>query len=207
MAHLLRRLARWAQKLRVPSERAAVPPHGLHLAVATGMRNVAGSRLGLSIFTGLILTASCASQRTADQPPQQAQLARALATPDRRDPPEPLSPAARAILKDRMGSHARDMGQLVSAIMVLRYPAIVQQADAIAADANLSRPLTNDATELNSSLPERFFVRQDDLKVSARVLADSARALDPYRVASAYGKLSEGCVRCHADYRPSPASN
>jgi hypothetical protein len=94
------------------------------------------------------------------------------------------------------------MGELVSAIMLLRYPAIAQQADAIAADVNLSRPVANDATELNSSLPEKFFAYQDDLKASARVLRDAARAQAPYRVASAYGRLSEGCVQCHADYRP-----
>ncbi len=101
-----------------------------------------------------------------------------------------------------MASHARDMGELVSAIMLLKYPEIAQRADAIAADVNLSRPVTHDATELNSSLPEKFFVRQDDLKAAARVLGDAARNLDPYRVANAYGRLSEGCVQCHADYRP-----
>jgi len=158
--------------------------------------------LGLSIFAGLGLPASCANQEAAHQPPQQAQLTQAISTPERRDPPEPLSPAAQAILKGRMASHARDMGGLVSAIMLLKYPEIAQRADAIAADVNLSRPITGDATELNASLPEKFFVRQDDLKAAARRLGDAARNLDPYRVANAYGRLSEGCVRCHADYRP-----
>lgn len=158
--------------------------------------------LGLSIFAGVVWTASCASQEAAHQPPQEAQLTQAISPPQRQDPPEPLSPAARAILKGRMASHARDMGGLVSAIMLLKYPEIAQRADAIAADVNLSRPVTHDATELNSSLPEKFFVRQDDLKAAARVLGDAARNLDPYRVANAYGRLSEGCVQCHADYRP-----
>jgi cytochrome c556 len=158
--------------------------------------------VGLSIFAGIALPASCASQRAVHQPPQQAQLTQAISTPARQEPPEPLSPTARAILKERMASHARDMGELVSAIMLLKYPAIAQRADAIAADVNLSRPLTGDATELNSSLPEKFFLRQDDLKASARLLGDAARNLDPYQVASAYGRLSEACVRCHADYRP-----
>ena len=145
---------------------------------------------------------SCASQEAAHQPPQQAQLAQAISTPERQDPPEPLAPATRAILKERMASHARDMGELVSAIMLLKYPEIAQRADAIVADVNLSRPVTGDATELNSSLPEKFFVRQDDLKAAARVLGNSARDLNPYQVANAYGRLSEACVRCHADYRP-----
>jgi len=101
-----------------------------------------------------------------------------------------------------MASHARDMGDLVSAIMILDYPGIVQRADSIAADVNLSRPITRDATELNASLPEKFFVRQDELRARARALAAAARARDPNRIASEYGLLSEGCVRCHADYRP-----
>jgi hypothetical protein len=158
--------------------------------------------LGLSVFASLVVPASCASQQARHRPLQQAQLTQAISTPARQEPPEPLSPAARAILKERMASHARDMGQLVSAIMLLEYPAIAQRADAIAADVNLSRPLTGDATELNSSLPEKFFVRQDDLKASARLLGSAARDLEPYQVANAYGRLSEACVRCHADYRP-----
>jgi cytochrome c556 len=94
------------------------------------------------------------------------------------------------------------MGDLVSAIMVLDYARISQNADSIASDVNLSRPISGDATELNSSLPEKFFVRQDELRAGARALAAAARELDPYKVANAYGRLSEGCVRCHADFRP-----
>jgi cytochrome c556 len=153
------------------------------------------------LWIGVALAAACASP-PARQPPQQAQLAQAVAAPERPSPPEPLSPAARQLLKERMASHARDMGDLVSAIMVLDYPRIVERADTIAADVNLSRPISGDATELNSSLPEKFFVRQDSLRAGARALAAAARDLDPVRVADAYGRLSEGCVRCHADFRP-----
>jgi len=157
----------------------------------------------ISIFAlGCMCVSACASQPPASQPPQQQQLAQAIAAPDRTTPPEPLSPAARDILKARMAHHARDMGDLVSAIMVLDYARISQKADSIASDVNLSRPLTSDATELNSALPEKFFVRQDQLRAGARALGDAARALDPYRVANEYGRLSEGCVRCHADFRP-----
>jgi cytochrome c556 len=100
-----------------------------------------------------------------------------------------------------MASHVREMGDLMTAIMVLDYPSIVEGADRIVSDASLSRPLTGDATELNSALPEKFFVHQDELRTQARALADASRALDPYRVAGAYGRLSEACVRCHAVYR------
>ncbi len=62
--------------------------------------------------------------------------------------------------------------------------------------------MSHDASELNASLPEKFFVHQDKVKVEARALSDAARDQNPYRVAEQYGRLSEGCVRCHADYRP-----
>jgi cytochrome c556 len=146
--------------------------------------------------------ASCATP-SANQPPQQSQLAQAIAAPDRTGPPEPLAPAARALLKERMAAHARDMGELVSAIMLLEYDAIADRADKIAADVSLSRPTSKDATQLNAQIPEKFFVRQDDLKAAARGLAEAARARNPYKVADAYGRVSENCVRCHADFRPS----
>ena len=157
--------------------------------------------LGL-LAMAVLATVACADQSARHQPPQRAQLEKAVAEPGRGTAPEPLSPMAAGIIKERMVSHARDMTTLVSAIMVLDYPAISQRANEIAADVNLSRPLSGDATELNASLPEKFFVRQDELKAGARALATAADALDPYRVADAYGHLSEGCVRCHADYRP-----
>jgi cytochrome c556 len=150
---------------------------------------------------GLAVLTSCANTGPS-QPPQMAQLAQAITPPQREGPPEPLSPTARALLKERMASHAQDMSELVSAILLFDCQRITERSDKIAADVNLSRPTTNDATELNASIPEKFFVRQDDLKAAAHVLAQSARTANPAKVAEAYGKVSETCVRCHADYRP-----
>jgi cytochrome c556 len=154
-------------------------------------------------FVTSLLAAACATQSARDQPPQQAQLARALSPPERAGPPLFLSETARTILKSRMASHSRDMGELVSAIMILDYPRIESDAGRIAADVSLARPLTNDATELNASFPEKFFVHQDDLRVEARALAVASHALDAYGVAASYGRMSAACVRCHADFRPS----
>jgi hypothetical protein len=145
--------------------------------------------------------AGCAGSQARDQPPQQAQLAQALAPPVRSEPPQYLSGTARSVLKGRMVSHARDMGDLVSAIMILDYARVDDGADRIASDASLSRPLTGDATELNSALPARFFDEQDQLRARARELGEASRARNPFRVADAYGRLSEACVRCHAVYR------
>jgi len=163
---------------------------------ATGLR----SALVAAGSSALIL-ASCATNDTS-QPPQIAQLAQAIRPPEREGPPEPLSPIARALLKERMAAHAQGMSELVSAILLPEYPQIAERSDRLAADVSLSRPLSNDATELNAAIPERFFVRQDDMRDAARVLAAAARSANPSKVANAYGRLAETCVRCHADYRP-----
>ena len=166
------------------------------------MRDINHSRVRRLVLVAALLPLAACATPPAYQPPQRTQAARAVETPRRTDPPEPLSPAARELLKVRMASHGRDMNDLVSAIMVLDYLRIEQRGDQIADDVSLARPVSRDATELNASLPEKFFVHQDKVKVEARALSDAARAHNPYRVAEQYGRLSEGCVRCHADYRP-----
>jgi len=158
-------------------------------------------RFTLTLVGTLALGLCCASKE-ANQPPQMEQLTRAITPPERAAPPEPLSPTARALLTDRMASHAEDMSDLVSAIMLLEYSRIITRADKIAGDVNLARPTSQDATQLNAALPEKFFVRQDALKAAARALGEAARSGNPYRVADAYGRVSETCVRCHADFRP-----
>ncbi len=152
------------------------------------------------IALGLAAAAACAPP-PRNQPAQQRQFAQAVASPKRLRPSEPLPPAARDDLKARMASHARDMNELVSDIMLLRYDEIRDGATRIAGDASLSRPLTNDATELNSAFPEKFFLYQDNLRLEARTLAESASRQAAFDVADSYGRLAQVCVRCHASYR------
>src|SRR4051794_9759389 len=106
--------------------------------------------LALSAFA----LSACATP-PRDQPVQRAQLAQAVSPPSRLKAPEPLSATARTILRTRMVSHTREMGELVSAIMLLQYEPIRTEALRISGDASLSRPLSEDATELNSALPEK----------------------------------------------------
>lgn len=145
------------------------------------------------------LATSCAS--APPQPPQKRQLTAALSPPDRDEPPQQLSPAARDLLRSRMALHAADMSNLVSAIMILEYRPIAERAASIASDANLARPLSDDATDLASAIPESFFMYQDQLRLQARALSQAAEVQSAVRVADAYGRLSETCVRCHAVYR------
>ena len=147
-----------------------------------------------------VTLAACAGAGQ-NQPAQQRQLAAAVAPPSRLRPPEQLSQSARALLRARMASHTHNMTNLVSAIMVLHYAQIEEDATAIAGDASLSRPLTADATELNSALPEKFFLYQDSLRLEAKTLAEAASRQNPFDVAESYGRLSQDCVRCHATYR------
>jgi hypothetical protein len=157
---------------------------------------------GIRTMVGALTAAvalSCASQ--PPQPPQRAELARAVSPPKRKEPPQPLPGAARALLHERMVSHARDMGDLVSAIMLLQYPRIHERATAISTEITLARPLTDDATELAASVPASFFDLQDELRERARTLDLAAREQSAMQVADAYGRLSETCVRCHASFR------
>lgn len=154
----------------------------------------------LLLVVGAVATISCAGPQR-NQPTQRKELAQAVSPPVRLRPPEQLSDTARAILKTHMASHARDMGDLVSAIMLLHYAEIGEGAQRIAGDGRLSRPLSNDATELNSALPEKFFLYQEDLRLEARTLAEAAARQHPFDVADSYGRLSQVCVRCHATYR------
>src|ERR1700690_2656605 len=155
-----------------------------------------------SVAVGSLLMAfgSCAS-RARQQPPQQEELVRAVSAPARLAPPDDLPGPVRAILSHRMASHARDMGALMSAVMILDYPQVQSRATAIADDVSLARPLTGDATELNSALPEKFFSFQDQLRTAAKDLASAAADQSALAVAAAYGHVSETCVKCHAVYR------
>jgi hypothetical protein len=155
----------------------------------------------LALIALLALAGASCATRPSSEPPQQAQLVRAVSPPERLGSPEYLPGAARDLLRTRMASHARDMGDLMSAIMILKYPEIEQRASDIAHEAHFARPHSNDATELNAALPEKFFVYERELRVLASSLASAAHKLEPFQVADAYGQLSETCVKCHATYR------
>jgi hypothetical protein len=178
---------------------AMSPADGLHVARFLDMPH-RFSGPWIAAACALVVAASCAAKQR-NQPAQQTQLVQAVSAPERLRPPDDLSEAARAILKTHMASHARNMGQLMSSIMVLRYEQISEGARRIADDASLSRPLSADATELNSALPEKFFLYQDNLRLESKTLAEAAGRRNPFDVADSYGRLSQVCVRCHATYR------
>jgi hypothetical protein len=145
-----------------------------------------------------LATAACAAS-ASNQAPQQTQLARAVATPERVSPAAPVPESARENLKVRMAYHASDMNALVANIMVLRYDEIRNGAARIASDASLTVPRATDATKV--PLPDKFFAYQDNLRLEAKTLAKAADHHSAFDVADSFGRLSQICVRCHAVYR------
>lgn len=125
---------------------------------------------------------------------------RALDRAPRLPEPSYLPSAARGLLHERMRRHVEDLGALNRAVVALDYATAQQLADQIAREPKLGRPLQQDATELNSQLPERFFLLQDDLQRAARDLASAAEARDDARVISAHAGMSQTCVACHRAY-------
>jgi cytochrome c556 len=116
----------------------------------------------------------------------------------------PLSPAARALVRQKMAQHSKQMTELVWAVVFLDHRETARIAIAIASEPRLARPTTRDATELNAALPPLYFELQDRLRDRAQNLAVAARTWDGQAVARAYGQVAETCVSCHEAYLKSP---
>jgi cytochrome c556 len=96
--------------------------------------------------------------------------------------------------------HGEQMNDLTFAVLHIDYAGAHQVADEIAQEPRLARPRSSDATELNASLPPRFFELQDEMTAAAETLARAARSHDTQALASAYGRLCGACVSCHDVY-------
>ncbi len=113
-------------------------------------------------------------------------------------PPEHIPPAARAVIASKMRRHAQQLPVLVSEVAVLDYDGVAKTAGEIFDEPQIARPLTGD--ELNGLLPERFFVLQDALRMSARQVVEAAAQRDSGRLAATFGELTKTCVSCHDVY-------
>jgi hypothetical protein len=163
------------------------------------------SRLGAAgLALVFVLRAHALGQEP--RPPERPELpptsARPFVPPAERHlpPPAQLSPTTRALLHTKMAQHRRDMTDLVMAVILIDYPESARLARSIAEEPRLARPLTKDATELNTTLPDRYFQLQDELHERAAHLAEVARARNGAELASAFGQLAETCVSCHRVY-------
>jgi hypothetical protein len=111
-----------------------------------------------------------------------------------------LSPTVRNLLAERMRRHGQSMSELAVDVVVLDWDRVAALSGEIRQDASLARPIGNDATELNAQLPDRFFVLQDQLKLTAAALQQAAQTRNAEAMAQAWGNMSSACVRCHATY-------
>lgn len=122
--------------------------------------------------------------------------------------PAYLGPMARQLLKRRMARHGRDMMALVQAVLFLDRETTQRLAGELAAEPRLTRPIVGGEDDLNASLPERFFVLQDELRSRALGLAESAKGQDDAALAARLGELTQTCVACHSAYlEPAAAPN
>jgi len=115
-------------------------------------------------------------------------------------PTPTLSLTARALLHSKMVNHSKQMMELVRAVVLLDFAESAELGKSIATEQRFARPLSNDATELNSALPARFFDLQDQLRVRGQRLETAARGRDANGVAKSFGAVAETCVSCHSAY-------
>lgn len=112
-----------------------------------------------------------------------------------------LSPVARGLVTTRMESHAQDMTDLLWAVVFLENTEAAAIADGIVEQPRIARPTKESAPDdLNRTIPESFFVFQDQLRDDARAVSKAAKSGDDAAIAKAFGKLNETCVACHATY-------
>lgn len=140
-----------------------------------------------------------AKSSAGDAPKGPSAAKEALGTPDY------LSPLVRELLRRRMARHGRDMLSLVQSVLFLDRLTVQRLASDIAAEPRLTRPIAGGEEDLNSALPETFFVLQDALKSRATQLAQTAKATDDVALATSLGELMQTCVSCHSAYlEPKP---
>ncbi|MBL8921545.1 MAG: cytochrome c [Myxococcaceae bacterium] len=114
--------------------------------------------------------------------------------------PDYLSDLARQILRRRMDRHGRDLHQLTTSVVLLRRDVARVLAEGIATEPRIVRPLPDSRDELNTALPERFFVLQDELRDRAKSLAEAAKKGTDRDLGEAFSRMMQTCVACHSAF-------
>jgi hypothetical protein len=114
--------------------------------------------------------------------------------------PDYLPAQARDLLRQKMERHGQDARDLMFGVTLLQYDVARAAAQRISSEPRLVRPLPGGEGELNSLLPERFFVLQDEARLRARAVSEAAEKRDDKALAEGYGRLVETCVACHSAY-------
>jgi hypothetical protein len=114
--------------------------------------------------------------------------------------PDYLPEPARGLLRKKMERHGQDAKDLMFGVTLLQYDMARTAAQRISAEPRLVRPVLGGEQDLNTLLPERFFVLQDEARLRAQAIATAAEKRDNKALAESYGRLMETCVSCHAAY-------
>jgi len=152
------------------------------------------------LSTGFLFSASAGPEKPKSAPAsgtKSAEAQQSLGLPA----PDYLPELARDMLRRKMERHGKDAKDLLFSVTLLQYDLARAAAQSISSEPRLVRPSpgASDA-ELNSLLPERFFVLQDEARTRAQAVAIAAEKRDNKALAENYGKLMETCVSCHAAY-------
>lgn len=118
--------------------------------------------------------------------------------------PDYLSDLARQILRRRMERHGKDMTHLMTGVVLLKRDMVEVLAQSLAHEPRITRPLPDAKDELNSALPEKFFVLQDELRDRAKGLAEAARSKDDKQLGESFARLTSTCIACHSAFLNSP---
>ncbi|HYI02031.1 hypothetical protein [Hyalangium sp.] len=114
--------------------------------------------------------------------------------------PNYIPEAARPLLRKKMERHGEDARDLMFGVTLLQYDAAKAAAQRISSEPRLVRPIVGGEDDLNTLLPERFFVLQDEARNRAQAVATAADKKDDKALAESYGRLVETCVACHSAY-------
>lgn len=109
------------------------------------------------------------------------------------------SPLARALLKERMGQHGHEMGELVRAVVLLDWVRARALAEELSREPELAPSREGGAG--TDALLTRFEALDEDLRQRARALARAAEAQDVAQAAQRLNDLTAACMACHAAYR------
>ncbi|MFZ5446973.1 MAG: hypothetical protein ACOZQL_43750 [Myxococcota bacterium] len=167
---------------------------------------VAAVLLEVKGMRALIIALALVVGGVADAEPKKTPPKTASGPKKALEAPAYLNPMARQLLKRRMARHGRDMLSLVQSVLFLDRETTQRLAAELAAEPRLTRPIAGGEDDLNASLPERFFVLQDELRSRALALSDASKKADDVALAARLGELTQTCVSCHSAYlEPSPA--
>lgn len=150
-------------------------------------------------MAAVVLVALAVASAEAGPQPKKAPPPKDSTTPGLK-PPDYLGELARQLLKERMGRHGRDTSRLVQAVVLLERDVVKELAQSIANEPRITRPTPGATDELNTALPEQFFVRQDELRERAKALVAAAKGGTDDELAARMGDLMRTCVGCHSAY-------